>query len=61
MVLIIVVVFKIEMEIVRGILMIVMVLQAPMAVIIGSLISISKTTEETMMIAKTTECDQILI
>ena len=61
MVLIIVVVFKIEMRIVRGILMIAMVLQAATVVTIDSLISFSKTTEETMMIIKTTECDQILI
>jgi len=61
MVLKIVVVFKIEMRIVRGILMIAMVLQAATVVTIDSLISFSKTTEETMMIIKTTECDQILI
>lgn len=61
MVLIIVVVFKIEMEIVPEILMIVMVLLAPMGVIIVSLISISKITEEMMMIIKSTECVQMLI
>jgi hypothetical protein len=41
--------------------MIAMVLQAATVVTIDSLISFSKTTEETMMIIKTTECDQILI